>query len=51
MVWGYLQWVTKRYRQICKKMCINIVFKNMIVTRANALQIAQNQANLQENMQ
>ena len=34
-----------------KKMYINIVLKNMIVTRANALQIAQNQANPQENIQ
>ena len=53
MVWGYLQHVTTRYRQIYNiyiYMYINIFFKKLTVTRGNALQIAQNQENLRENI-
>ena len=39
--WGYLQWVTTRYRQICKNICINIFSKKLTVTHVNLLQIAQ----------
>ena len=37
------------YRQIYKNMDINI-FKKNTVTHANSLQIAQNQANLRQNI-
>ena len=50
MAWGYLQRITTRYRQIYKKIYINIVLKKITVTRDKALQIAQNQANLGENI-
>ena len=46
MVWGYLQCVATRYRQICKKYILIVFFKN----DGNALQIAQNQADLRENI-
>ena len=50
MVWAYLQRVTTRYRQIYKKIYINIFLKKMTVTHGNELQIAQNQENLRENI-
>ena len=40
MVWGLFATVTTRYRQIHKKMYINIFFKKLTVTRGNPLQIA-----------
>ena len=47
----YLQRVTTRYRQIYKKIYINIKKKKKItVMCGNALQIAQNDANLRENI-
>ena len=49
MVWGYLQRVTTRYRQIFKKN-INNFFEKMMLTRGNGFQIAQNQASLRENI-
>ena len=39
-----------RYRQIYKKIYINIFLKKMTVTQDHALQIAQNQENLRENI-
>ena len=33
MVWGYLQRVTARYRQIYKKIYINIIFQKITVSR------------------
>ena len=50
MVWGYLQRVTTRNHEIYNKTHINTFFKKMTVTRGNALQIAQNQENLRENI-
>ena len=50
MLWGYLQRVTKRYCQIYKKISINIIYKKLTVTGGNPLQIAQNLANLRENI-
>ena len=38
MVWGYLQHVTMCYRQIYKKLYINIFFKKITVACGNALQ-------------
>ena len=49
MVWGYLQRVTTRYRQIFKKN-INNFFEKIMLTRGNGFQIAQNQASLRENI-
>ena len=46
MVWGYLQCVTTRYCQIYKNYRLIVFLKN----DDNALQIAQNQANLRENI-
>ena len=40
MVWGYLQWVTTRYRQIYKKMYIKTFLEKLVVTRRNPLQTA-----------
>ena len=37
---AYLQRITTRYRQIYKKMYINMFFKKLTVTRGNPLQIA-----------
>ena len=39
-----------RYRQIYKKMYVNIFVKEMTVTRGNPLQITQKHANLRENI-
>ena len=50
LVLGNLQRVTTRYRQIYKKIYIYYFLKKLTVTRGNALQIAQNQANLRENV-
>ena len=53
LVLGNLQRVTTRYRQIYKKkIYIYILFflKKLTVTRGNTLQIAQNQANLRQNV-
>ena len=50
LVLGILQRVTTRYRQIYKKYIYTIFLKKLTVTRGNALQIAQNQANLRENV-
>ena len=50
MVRGYLQRITTRYHQIYKKVYINTFLKKMMVARSNALQIAQNQENLRENI-
>ena len=47
MVWGYLQHVTVRHRQIYKKYILIFFFKK---NDGNALQIAKNQANLRENI-
>ena len=47
MVLGYLQRVSTRYREIYKKTYTNIFFKK---NDGNPLQIAQNQANLRENI-
>ena len=49
MVWDYLQRVTTRYRKMYEK--IHILKKIIMVTCGNALQIAQNRANLRENIQ
>ena len=49
LVLGNLQRVTTRYRQFYKKYIYTIFFK-LTVTRGNALQIAQNQVNLRENV-
>ena len=46
MDWGYLECVNTRYRQIYKKYILIAFLKN----DGNALQIAQNQANLRENI-
>ena len=46
MVWGYLQCAATRYRQIYKKYILIVFLKN----DGNALQIAENQANLKENI-
>ena len=47
MVLGYLQRVSTRYRQIYKKTYTKIFLKK---NDGNLLQIAQNQANLRENI-
>ena len=47
---GYLQRVTTRYRQIYKKIYMNIFLKRIMAAGGNALQIVQNQANLRENI-
>ena len=47
MVWAYLQRVTTRYRQIYKKIYINIFLKK---NDGSALQIAQNQEKIRENI-
>ena len=47
MVLGYLQRVSTRYREIYKKTYTNIFLKK---NDGNPLQIAQNQANLRENI-
>ena len=44
MLWSYLQYVITRYRQIYKKYILIDFLKN----DGNALQIAQNKANLRE---
>ena len=50
MVWGYLEGISTHYRQIYKKIYINIKKKKITEKRGNALQIAQNQANCRENI-
>ena len=49
MVLDYVQRVTTRYRKMYEK--IHILKKIIMVTCGNALQIAQNRANLRENIQ
>ena len=46
MVWASFQRVTTRYRQIYEKSIYEYFLKRSAVTRGNALQIAQNQANV-----
>ena len=46
MVWIYFQRATTRYRQIYEKNIYEYIFKKITVTHGNALQIAQNQANV-----
>ena len=46
MVWIYFQRATTRYRQIYEKNIYEYIFKKITVTHGNALQIAQNQANI-----
>ena len=46
MVWIYIQRATTRYRQIYEKNIYEYIFKKITVTHGNALQIAQNQANI-----
>ena len=46
MVWGYLQCVTMRYRQIYKKYILIVFLEN----DGSALQTVQNQVNLRQNI-
>ena len=50
LVWfgSYFQRVSKPYRQVYKKMNVNIFFKKMMVTGGNPFQIAPNHAKLRK---
>ena len=50
MVLGYFRRAITCYCQISKKYIIIYFLKKVTVTRRNPLQIAQNQANLRENI-
>ena len=50
ILWGYLQRVITRYRQIYKRKYINIFLENMLLTHGSASQIAQNQVNLRKDI-
>ena len=50
MVWGYLQRVTTVTVKFIKKYILIFFYRRMMVTRGNASQIVQNQANLRENI-